>query len=261
MEKRVNWMQIDHMRLDLRKDIIFFDLETTGVEVTDRIIEIFAIRLQPDGGRRELHEYINPGIPIPPEATEIHGISDAMVADKPRFAELADTMAAFFTGADLAGYNIRRFDVPLLMEEFHRCGKYPIRLRDTHIIDPYVIFLKKEPRDLSAALRFYCGEEPSNAHSAKADVDMTLKVFEAQMDRYPDLDTDVQGLEKYVAEGYFGLDSKFRIDRQGRVIFNFGKNRGKPVSEDLEYLDWMYRKSDFPIHVRSVAGELLRQLK
>lgn len=249
------------MRLNLRKDIIFFDLETTGVEVTDRIIEIYAVRLMPDGGREELHEYINPGIPIPAEATEIHGISDAMVADKPRFAEKAEMMASFFTGADLAGYNVRRFDVPLLMEEFHRCGKYPIRLRDTHIIDPYVIFLKKEPRDLAAALRFYCEQDASNAHSAKADVEMTLKVFEAQMERYPDLDGDVPGLEKYVAEGYFGLDSKFRIDRQGRIIFNFGKNRGKPVSEDLEYLEWMYRKSDFPLHVRSVAGELLRKMK
>ena len=261
MEKKVIWLQIDDMRLNLRKDIIFFDLETTGVEVTDRIIEIYAVRLKPDGSREELHEYLNPGIPIPVEATEIHGISDAMVANKPRFSEKADMLASFFTGADLAGYNVRRFDVPLLMEEFHRCGKYPIRLRDTHIIDPYVIFLKKEPRDLAAALWFYCGQESTNAHSAKADVEMTLKVFENQMERYPDLDADVPELEKYVAEGYFGLDSKFRIDRQGRIIFNFGKNRGKPVSEDLDYLDWMYRKSDFPIHIRSVAGELLRKMK
>lgn len=254
-------MQIADMRLNLRKDIIFFDLETTGVEVTDRIIEIYAVRLMPDGSREEVHEYINPGIPIPAEATEIHGISDAMVADKPRFAEKADMLASFFSGADLAGYNIRRFDVPLLMEEFHRCQKYPIQLRDTHIIDPYVIFQKKEPRDLSAAVRFYCGQEPTDSHTAKGDVEMTLKVFQGQMERYPDLDPEVPALERYVAEGYFGLDSKFRIDRQGRVIFNFGKNRGKPVSEDPEYLDWMHRKSEFPIHVRSVAGELYRKLK
>lgn len=249
------------MRLKLVRDIIFFDLETTGVEVSDRIIELYAVRLMPDGGRQEVHEFLNPGIPIPAEATEIHGITDEMVADKPRFSEKAEMLASFFAGADLGGYNVRRFDVPLLMEEFHRCGKYPIKLQDARIIDPYVIFQKKEPRDLSAALRFYCGEEPQDSHSAKGDVQMTLKVFERQLERYPELEADVPALDRFIAEGYFGLDGKFRIDRQGRVIFNFGKNRGKPVSEDPEYLDWMYRKSDFPVHVRSAAGELLRRMK
>jgi DNA polymerase-3 subunit epsilon len=249
------------MRLQLDRDIVFFDLETTGVEVTDRIIELYAIRLTPEGRREEVHEYIHPGIPIPAEATEIHGITDAMVADKPRFGELADRLSDFFSDADLAGYNIRRFDVPLLMEEFHRCARYPIRLQQTRIVDPYVIFQKKEPRDLSSALRFYCGQDPAAAHSARADVEMTMQVFESQLERYSDLEPDVAGLDRFAAEGYFGLDGKFRIDRQGRVIFNFGKNRGKPVSEDPDYLEWMYRKSDFPVHVRAVAGELWRRIR
>lgn len=249
------------MRLQLDRDIIFFDLETTGVEVSDRILELYALRLTPEGGREEVHELFHPGIPIPPEATEIHGITDAMVTDKPRFAETADRLAAFFSDADLAGYNIRRFDVPLLMEEFHRCARYPIRLQQTRIVDPYVIFQKKEPRDLASAMRFYCSEEPGKTHSARDDVEMTLKVFTGQLERYADLASDVAGLDRFAAEGFFGLDGKFRVDRQGRVVFNFGKHRGKPVSEEPDYLEWMYRKSDFPIHVRSVAGELWRRLR
>ena len=249
------------MKLALERDIIFFDLETTGVEVTDRILELYAVRIMPDGRRETVHEFFNPGIPIPPEATQVHGITDAMVADKPRFSSLADRLSSFFSDADLAGYNIRRFDVPLLMEEFHRCAQYPIKLQGTRMVDPYVIFLKKEPRDLSAAVRFYCGEEPMDAHSAKSDVEMTLKVFDRQLERYPELGADVANLDRFVAEGYFGLDNKFRIDPQGRIVFNFGKNRGRPIAEDPEYLEWMYKKSDFPIHVRTVAGELWRRMK
>ena len=194
------------MRLELERDLVFFDLETTGVSIQEhRIIELYAVRLSPDGSRRDLHHYINPGMPIPEEATAIHGITDELVADKPSFAELSDELATFFADADLGGFNVRRFDVPMLMEEFHRCKKYPILLKHVRVIDPYVIFMKKESRNLSAAVRFYCEEEHEEAHAAQADVEATMKVFSMQLERYEDLGQTVEALEAFVADGFKGF--------------------------------------------------------
>lgn len=248
------------MNLQLERDLVFFDLETTGVTLQDRIVELYAVRLAPDGSRTEVHQYINPGMPIPEDATEIHGITNDMVADKPNFAELAHELGLFFSGADLAGFNIRRYDVPLLMEEFHRCGKYPILLRNIKVLDPFVVFLRKEPRNLAAALKFYCNESHENAHSAKADVEATMKIFSRQLDVYEDLGHTVAELENYVADGFKGLDNKFKINKNGVIIYNFGKNLGKPITEDIDYLRWMYKESSMPISVRMVAGDLWKQL-
>jgi DNA polymerase-3 subunit epsilon len=249
------------MSLKLERDLIFFDLETTGVQIQEhRILELYAIRLLPDGQRREMHHYINPGMPIPEEATAIHGITDELVADKPSFADLAEELAAFFSDADLAGFNVRRFDVPMLMEEFHRCRKYPILLKNVRVIDPYVIFIKKEPRNLAAAVRFYCEEEHEEAHAAQADVEATMKVFSKQLEKYEDLGSSVDALEAFVADGFKGLDTKFRINKDGVVVFNFGKNMGKPIAEDPDYLRWMYKESNMPIATRMIAGDLWKQL-
>lgn len=249
------------MNLQLERDIVFFDLETTGVHIQqDRIVELYAVRVKPDGTQQEIHHYINPGMPIPAEATEVHGITNEMVADKPSFFDLSLELSIFFKDADLAGFNIRRYDVPLLMEEFHRCGRYPILLRNCKVIDPYVIFIKKEPRNLAAALKFYCNESHENAHSAKSDVEATMKVFAQQLTQYDDLGNTVNALEEYMADGYLGLDNKFKINKNGQVIFNFGKNSGKPIADDPDYLRWVYKESTMPIAVRTIAGDLWKQL-
>ncbi|MFN5761273.1 MAG: exonuclease domain-containing protein [Sphingobacteriales bacterium] len=248
------------MNLKLERDLVFFDLETTGVNIQDRIVELYAVRVKPDGSRKDIHHYIHPEMLIPEEATAIHGITNAMVADKPKFSELSLELSIFFKDADLAGFNIRRFDVPLLMEEFHRCGRYPILLRSCKVLDPFVVFLKKEPRNLAAALKFYCQEDHDDAHSAKADVEATMKVFEKQFEFYDDLGKSVSEVEAYVSEGYVGLDNKFRINKEGKVIFNFGKNIGKPIADDPDYLRWIYKESNMPIAVRTIAGDLWKQL-
>lgn len=248
------------MNLHLERDMVFFDLETTGISLQDRIVELYAVRLKPDGSRQEIHHYIHPEMDIPEEATEVHGITNEMVADKPKFSELSLELSIFFKDADLAGFNIRRYDVPLLMEEFHRCGRYPILLRNCKVLDPYVIFLKKEPRNLAAALKFYCQESHEDAHSAKADVEATMKVFAKQLEQYDDLGKSVKEIEEYVADGNIGLDNKFRINKKGQVIFNFGKNNGKPIADDPDYLRWVYKESNMPIAVRTIAGDLWKQL-
>ena len=248
------------MNLHLERDMVFFDLETTGISLQDRIVELYAVRLKPDGSRQEIHHYINPEMPIPEEATDVHGITNEMVADKPKFSELSLELSIFFKDADLAGFNIRRYDVPLLMEEFHRCGRYPILLRNCKVLDPYVIFLKKEPRNLAAALKFYCQESHEDAHSAKSDVEATMKVFAKQLEQYDDLGKSVKEIEEYVADGNIGLDNKFRINKKGQVIFNFGKNNGKPIADDPDYLRWVYKESNMPIAVRTIAGDLWKQL-
>lgn len=249
------------MKLPLERDIVLFDLETTGISIQqDRIVELYAVRIKPDGSRQAIHHYINPGMDIPAEATEVHGITNEMVADKPSFYDLSLELSIFFKDADLAGFNIRRFDVPLLMEEFHRFGRYPILLRNCKVLDPYVIFIKKEPRNLAAALKFYCQESHEDAHSAKADVEATIKVFEQQLVQYDDLGNSVAEIENFVSDGYFGLDNKFKLNKQGQVIFNFGKNAGKPIADDPDYLRWVYKESSMPISVRTIAGDLWKQL-
>jgi DNA polymerase III subunit epsilon len=246
---------------NLERPLIFFDLETTGVDIRDRIIELFAVKLHPDGSKTEIHHFFNPGVPIPAEATDVHGYTDEMVADKPPFASLVNELEDFFTGCDLAGYNIRRFDVPLLIEEFHRLRRYPIRVKDTRVLDPYVIFQRMERRDLTGAMKFYCASDLADAHSAKADVEATMEIFRAQLHRYPDLPSDVSALDSFIGEGFVGYDNKFKIDREGRVIFNFGKYFGKPVADHPDYLEWIYKESDMPISVRSVAGDLWKAVR
>ena len=177
------------MELKLKRPIVFLDLETTGVDpAKDRIVEISLVKVQPDGSKEVKTRRINPGMPIPPESTAIHGIADDDVKDEPRFEQIAKSLAAYMEGCDLAGYNSNRFDIPVLAEEFLRAG-VDVDLKKRRFIDVQNIFHKMEQRTLVAAYRFYCDRELEGAHSAEADTLATYEVLKAQLDRYPELET------------------------------------------------------------------------
>ena len=201
------------MQLNLRNPLIFFDLETTGINIVkDRIVEISYVKVFPNGKEESKTLRINPGMPIPPESTAIHGITDEDVKDCPLFKDVAKTLAAQFEGCDLAGFNSNRFDIPLLAEEFLRAG-VNIDLSHRKFIDVQTIFHKMEQRTLSAAYKFYCGKSLENAHTASADTMATYEVLKAQLDKYPELENDVTFLSKF---------SSFsnNVDFAGRMIYN-----------------------------------------
>jgi DNA polymerase III subunit epsilon len=231
--------------LELERPLVFFDLETTGTNVaTDRIIELCAIKLNPDGSQEEIHQLINPTIPIPAGATAVHNITDEMVAGKPTFAEQADRFADFFCNCDLGGYNIKRFDVPMLMEEFARLGKYPVKVSETKMVDVMGIYHQREKRDLASAVRFYCDRDHNDAHSAKSDVLATIEVLKQQLLKYEDLQPNASFLHDVLDDGTVDLSRRFVRDSNGNIIFNFGKHKGKLAESETDYLDWMM-KGDF----------------
>ena len=240
--------------IDLQRPLVFFDLETTGVETqTARIVELSAIKLNPDKSQERLYHVLNPGVHIPEDATAIHGFTDEDVAGKPSFCNVANEVCSFFTNCDLGGYNIRRFDIPLLMEEFHRCKMYPILLTGTKVVDVMSVYHKKEPRDLSAAVRFYCNEELDEAHSAQADVEASIKVLQGQLQRYNDLSPDVHSLHSFTCDNDSILDfsGKFARNKEGRIVFNFGKHINKLVDFDNNdiagYISWMKEPGRFTV--------------
>ena len=240
------------MKLQLRKPIIFFDLETTGLNITaDRIVEISIIRLEPNGKETEVTMRINPEMHIPEEATAVHHITDADVASCPTFKQVADQILQLFSGCDIAGFNSNRFDLPMLCQEFNNVGK-KLSLGSARMVDVQTIFFKKEPRNLTAAYRFYCGKDLENAHSATADTRATLEVLMAQLERYPDLPTDVEALSSFASnQRNVDLAGRLVYDDQNREIINFGKYKGRVArellrtTEGLNYLDWIL-KGDFP---------------
>ncbi|MBP7369582.1 MAG: 3'-5' exonuclease [Paludibacteraceae bacterium] len=252
------------MDLHLKKPIVFFDLETTGINiVTDRIVEISYHKIFPNGKEFTKTKRINPGIPIPPYATSIHGISDADVADCPTFKEVAKEIAADFEGSDLAGYNSNRFDIPLLAEEFLR-AEVEIDLMKHRFIDVQVIFHKMEQRTLSAAYKFYCNKDLNDAHSAEADALATYEVLKAQLDHYPDLKNDVDFLSCFTTQNN-NVDFAGRViyNEKGEEIINFGKYKGKKVEDvlktDTGYYGWIM-SSDFSLHTKKVFTNIkLRQ--
>lgn len=237
------------MKLKLTRPIIFFDLETTGINLTqDRIVEISAIKVMPDGNTDRRTRRINPGIPIPPEATAVHHITDEDVENEPAFSQIAKSLAHFFDGCDIAGFNSNRFDIPMLDEEFHRAG-ISFDFSRARFIDVQTIFHKKEPRNLVAAYKFYCGKDLEAAHSADADTQATYEVFLSQLERYEDLPGDVEKLSQYSSQGR-NVDFMGRLvyDDKGREVINFGKYKGKLAEEVLEkdsgYYGWIM-KGDF----------------
>jgi DNA polymerase-3 subunit epsilon len=245
--------------LQLEKPIVFFDLETTGTSTTkDRIIEICAIKVNTDGTQQELYHLINPAIPISPGATAVHGITDEMVAGKPTFGDLVEELAAYFEGSDLGGYNIKRFDVPMLMEEFHRFKKYPIHYSEVKLVDVMAIYHRKERRDLSAAVKFYCEREHAEAHSAKADVLATIDILKRQLLKYDDLEPNTSFLHDYLDSGNtVDISGKFVRNEKGDIVFSFGKHQGKLACTEPDYLKWMLT-GDFPVDTKMVANRIYK---
>jgi DNA polymerase-3 subunit epsilon len=248
------------MELLLRNPLIFFDLETTGINVaSDRIVEISWLKIQPDGRESGQTQLVNPTIPIDPRSTAIHGISDEDVKDKPTFQELARNLAHEFEGCDFAGYNSNKFDIPLLAEEFLRAG-VDFDLRKRKFIDVQVIFHKMEQRTLAAAYQFYCQKELDQAHSAEADTRATYEILKAQLDHYQNLENDVDFLSDFSAQNR-SVDLAGRIIYNDRDIevFNFGKYKGKPVEEVLKkdpgYFGWILN-GDFPLYTKKVLTNI-----
>ncbi len=251
-------------QINLERPLAFFDLETTGLRPgTDRIIELAVIRLAPNGDVTERVRRFNPGIAIPAETTAIHGISDADVAHEPPFASYARSLAAMLEPCDLAGFNVRRFDVPMLLAEFQRAG-VSFDPASRKIIDMQMIFHREEPRDLSAAVRFYLGRDMEDAHSALADIRATAAILAAQLERYPHLPRDMTGLNEYcdkVRPFETEFDRWFERKDDGSLVFRRGKHRGRGLREiaasEGDYLRWMLSLDDLDDGVKQlVLGEL-----
>lgn len=253
------------MKLNINKPLCFFDLETTGIDIVhDRIVEIAMLKLMPNGNQEMKVLRVNPEMPIPPEATQIHGISDDDVRNEPPFRALAKTVMAFMEGCDLAGFNSNRFDLPLLAEELMRAG-HELDLKQRKLIDVLTIFHRMEPRTLTAAYRFYCQKELDNAHSAAADTQATFEVLEAQLDRYPELPNDMASLDKLCGSGRtLDLMGRIVLNEAGVPIFNFGKHKGKPVADVLRqepsYYSWMMN-GDFSLYTKKVITSIYLSLK
>jgi DNA polymerase-3 subunit epsilon len=245
------------------RPLVFFDLETTGLQTkTDRIVELALIKITPQGDVLERVRRFNPGIPIPAEATAVHHITDDDVAGEPPFCATARSLVELLDGCDLAGFNIRGFDIGMLLAEFARCG-IEFDLTGRRIVDMQNIFHKEEPRDLSAAARFYLDREHEEAHTALGDIRTSAAVLGAQLERYPDLPRDLDGLHTYCEE--------FRPARTGagqwfstqgdRRVFRRGKHSGSDLAEvagsDRGYLEWMLRADDMNDEVLRIVREAL----
>ncbi|MFT6970659.1 MAG: DNA polymerase-3 subunit epsilon [Roseivirga sp.] len=254
------------MELNLKNPLAFFDLETTGINIAqDRIVELAILKVKPNGEVERMHHLINPTIPIPEESAMIHGIRDEDVKDKPTFKSLAKSVAKFLEGADLAGFNHVRFDIPLLVEEFLRAG-LDFEVGGRKLVDAQKIFFMMEKRTLSAAYQFYCNKELEGAHGAMADTEATYEVLKAQLDKYngqsvediggttiAKIENDMASLHQLVGSNMVDLGGRFVYNDKGLEVFNFGKHKGKSVTEVLEqergYYDWMM-KGDFPLDTK-----------
>lgn len=253
------------MELNLTKPIIFFDLETTGTNVTsDRIVEISIIKVKPGGAEEETTLRINPEMPIPAEASAIHHITDSDVADKPTFRLVAQRLANYMVGCDIAGFNSNRFDIPMLDQEFQRVG-VKFDFSKARFIDVQTIFHKKEQRTLSAAYRFYCNLELEDAHSANADTRATYEVLKAQLDRYPDLPNDVEELSKFSSQ-HRNVDLLGRLvyNEKGQEVVNFGKHKGRLAEDvfrtDPGYYGWIMQ-GDFPQNTKDAFTRIKLRMK
>jgi DNA polymerase-3 subunit epsilon len=250
--------------IPLERPLVFFDLETTGLKIgSDRIVELALIRLSPGGDVLERVRRFNPGIPIPPEASAVHGITDADVADEPSFASVARSLAQILEPCDLAGFNVRRFDLPLLLDEFRRAG-VPFSIEDRQVVDVQMIFHREEPRDLSAAVKFYLNRTLEDAHSALADIRATAAVLGAQLARYPHLPRGMDGLHAYCDEirpFERPVDRWFDRSPEGNLRFRKGKHAGTELRlvahEAPDYLQWMLGLDDLEPEVKAVVHEAL----
>ncbi len=254
------------MKLNLKRPAIVFDLETTGTSITsDRIVEISIIKIQPDGEEVIKTRLINPGIPIPKEATDVHGISDDDVRDAPRFSQIAQNLYEWIRGCDLIGFNSNRFDVPMLAEEFLRSGIDP-KFHECNMIDVQVLYHKMEPRNLSAGYKFYTGKTLEDAHSAEADTRATYEILQAQLEKYHDtLTNDIETLSELSSYrklvDYAGVLS---YGEDGDVVLNIGKYKGQKLEDvlkrDFGYYSWVM-KSEFTLDTKMCFTRIVEQMK
>ena len=250
------------MALQLERPLVFIDLETTGVNLAiDRVIEIAIVKIFPDRTKQVKHKIVNPQMPIPKSASEIHGITDEKVKNAPTFKEVANELKQFIDNADLSGYNSNRFDIPLLMEEFLRAG-ITLEMSNRRMLDVQQIFHMMEKRTLGAAYKFYCEKELIDAHSAEADASATWEILEAQLNRYEHLGDTLDTILQFTGEEkYVDFARRFVMDNDMEV-FNFGKHKGRAVTDVLktepQYYDWMM-KGDFPLHTKQKLTEILNR--
>lgn len=248
------------MELNLKKPICFFDLETTGVNVAkDRIVEIAILKVYPNGNKESHTWRVNPEMPIPPETTAIHGISDEMVANEPTFKQLAPKVYALIKDSDLGGFNSNRFDIPLLAEELLR-AEVDFDMKKALSVDVQTIFHKMEKRTLEAAYKFYCDKDLVDAHSAAADTNATYEVLKAQLDRYPDLENDMASLADFSShKDHVDFAGFISYNEDGLEAFSFGKYKGRLVDDILQndpgYFGWVLN-ADFPLYTKKVLTRI-----
>jgi DNA polymerase-3 subunit epsilon len=244
------------MQLNLNKPICFFDLETTGINITkDRIVEISILKVNPNGTEEKKTWLVNPEIPIPPVVVAVHGITNEKVANEPTFKELAKEINSWIKDADLGGFNSNRFDIPLLAEEMLRADE-DFDMKNRQSVDVQTIFHKMEQRTLTAAFKFYCDKSLEDAHSAEADTMATYEVLKAQLDRYENLENDTAFLADFSSRKKLADFAGFiAYDKEGDECFSFGKHKGKKVTEILEkepgYFGWLL-SADFPLYTKKV---------
>lgn len=252
------------MNLNLTKPIVFFDLETTGVNIaTDRIVEISILKVFPNGNKESKTWLVNPEIEIPRGATEVHGITNEKVVTEPTFKELAPKVNDMISGCDLAGFNSNRFDIPLLAEELMRAG-YDFDMQNREAIDVQVIFHKKEQRTLGAGYQFYCGKELEGAHGAEADTNATYEILLAQVDKYDDIGNTVAALSAFSTHGKRADFAGFILmNDEDEEIFSFGKYKGRTVTEVLlenpGYFNWI-QNADFPLYTKKVLKQIKEKM-
>lgn len=249
--------------LHLERPIVFFDIESTGTDpATDKIVELAMMKIYPDQRQEWKVQRFHPGRPIPAEATMVHGISDSDVANCPRFEQHAGEINNFLQGCDLGGYNSNRFDIPMLAEEMMRSG-IPFTTDGRNLVDVFKIFTLMERRDLTAAYKFYCSKELTNAHSAEADIQATYEVLLAQLQRYDALQNNVTFLHEMGKEGDFIDNGRRMVMQNGKPHFNFGKYKGQPVADVLRrdpgYYDWI-QKSDFMLDTKEKLTRIKMEL-
>ena len=251
------------MNLKLTRPIAFLDLETTGINITnDRIVEIAIVKIQVDGSKQLKRKLLNPTIPIPKTSSDIHGITDEMVKDAPTFKQVANELKQFIDNCDMGGYNSNRFDLPLLIEEFSRAG-ITFNIDGRKMVDVQKVFHQMEQRTLGAAYKFYCNKTLEGAHGAEVDATATWEILEAQIERYPNLGDTVETIVKFTGEDdIVDFARRFVKDDKGVEIFNFGKHKGKSITqvlkEEPQYYDWMM-KGDFASNTKQKLTEILNR--
>ena len=254
------------MSLNITRPIVFFDLETTGVNIVkDRIVEISILKVFPNGNRESKTWLINPTIPIPNETTKVHGITDEKVKNEPNFKELYLEIFDLIKDCDLAGYNSNKFDIPLLVEEFLRCDKH-FKFSDFKAIDVQNIFHKMEQRTLSAAYKFYCDKDLINAHSAEADTQATYEILLAQIEKYKELKNDTNFLSEFSKRGGKSIDMAgfIKLNEKNQLVLTFGKNKGRTLEaiyeENPGYFSWVIQ-ADFPQFTKNILREFISTMK